>query len=335
MLKVGIAGMGTMGLTHLGVYAKRKDVRVVAVADPVAERREGRTAVAGNIRGQAQGGADFRSFRQYADVSELIEDPDIGIVDLCLPTPLHAPAALAALEAGKHVLVEKPFARTAREAAELARAAARAPTVLMCAMCMRFWPGWDWLKAAIERGVYGRVLAAHFRRVTSLPGGSFFRDGKASGGALLDLHIHDTDFVLHCFGKPRAVFSRGYVKETGAVDHVLTHYLYNDVPLVTAEGGWTMAPGFGFQMHYTVNFEKATAQFDLGAAEPLRLVQNGKRRPIKIRAGMGYAYEIAYFLDCVRKGRQPHRVTCEEAALAVAVVEAEDRSIRTGRPERV
>ena len=86
----------------------------------------------------------------------------------------------------------------------------------------------------------------------------------ACGGAILDLHIHDTDFVQHCFGKPKAVFSRGYSRPTNAIDHVLTHYLYDDVPLVTAEGGWAMTPGFGFQMQYTVNFERATAVFDPG-----------------------------------------------------------------------
>jgi len=335
MIKVGIAGIGSMGLTHLDVYAKRKDARVIAVADPIPERREGRTLTAGNIRGQAQGGADFRHFRKYADVHDLIADPEVQLVDICLPTPLHAPTAMAALKAGKHVLVEKPFARTAKEAAALARAADQAKTFLMCAMCMRFWPGWDWLKKTIERKTFGKVLAAHFRRVASHPGRDFFLDGKACGGALLDLHIHDADFVHFCFGKPKAVFSRGYSKQTSAVDHVLTHYLYDEVPLVTAEGGWAMAPGFGFQMQYTVNFEQATALFDLGASEPLRIVHQGKTRPVRLPAGMGYAYEIAYFLRCIRQGKRPTTVTPADAAFSVALVEAEDRSIRSGRPERV
>ncbi len=335
MIKVGIAGVGSIGITHLDVYAKRKDARVVAVADPILERREGRTVTAGNIRGQAQGGMDFRTFRKYADAYDLIADPEVELVDICLPTPHHAPLAMAALKAGKHVLVEKPFARTAKEADALARVADQAASFLMCAMCMRFWPGWDWLKQAIERKTFGKVLAAHFRRVASHPGRPFFLDGKACGGALLDLHVHDADFVHYCFGKPNAVFSRGYSKLTGAVDHVMTHYLYDDIPLVTAEGGWAMAPGFGFHMQYTVNFEHATAVYDLNTPEPLRLVRQGKSRPVKLRPGMGYAYEIAYFLQCIRQGRRPQTVTPADAAFSIALVEAEARSIRSGRPERL
>ena len=335
MLKVGIAGIGMMGSTHLDAYAKIKGAKVVAVADLIEDRREGRTLVAGNVKGQSQGGTDFAAFRKYADAMEMIADPDIDIVDLCLPTPLHARYAAAALKSGKHVLTEKPFARTAREAQTLVKAAAKSDKLLMCAMCMRFWPAWAWLKQAIDRHAYGRVLAAHFRRVASHPGGPLYSDGDACGGAILDLHVHDTDFVQHCFGKPRAVYSRGYSSKTNAIDHVLTHYLYDDVPLVTAEGGWAMAPGFVFQMQYTVNFERATAVFDSGAPEPLRLVVNGRSAPVKVKAGMGYQHEIAYFLNCVRTGRRPEVVDPAGAARSVAIVEAEVRSIRSGRPEKV
>ena len=335
MLKVGIAGIGMMGSTHLDAYAKLKGVKVVAVADLIEERREGRTFVAGNVKGQSQGGADFTALRKYADAMDLIADVGIDIVDICLPTPLHAHYAAAALKAGKHVLTEKPFARTAKEAQSLVRAAAGTDKVLMCAMCMRFWPAWAWLKQAIDKQVYGRVLSAQFRRVANHPGRSFYSDGKACGGAILDLHVHDADFVQYCFGKPRGVYSRGYASQTNAIDHVLTHYLYDDVPLVTAEGGWAMAPGFGFQMQYTVNFERATAVFDIGAAEPLRLIRGGKSQPVKVKDGMGYQHEIAYFLDCVRTGRHPDVVDPASATLSVAIVEAEVRSIRTGRPEKI
>jgi predicted dehydrogenase len=305
------------------------------VADLIEDRREGRTVVAGNVKGQSQGGRDFSAFRKYAEGMDLIADPGLDIVDICLPTPLHARYARAALAAGKHVMTEKPFARTAREADQLVQAAARSRKLLMCAMCMRFWPAWAWLKEAIDRRTYGRVLAAQFRRVASHPGAAFYRDGKACGGAILDLHIHDTDFVHYCFGKPAAVYSRGYTSCTGAIDHLLTHYVYDRGPLVTAEGGWSMAPGFGFQMQYTVNFERATAVFDLAAAEPLRLVRGGTSRPVKVKAGMGYQHEIVYFVTCVRTGARLRAVEPASAALSVRIVEAEEKSIRTGRPVAV
>ena len=96
-----------------------------------------------------------------------------------------------------------------------------------------------------------------------------------------------------------------------------------------------MAPGFGFQMQYTVNFEHATAVFDLAATDPLRLVRNGKSQAVKVKAGMGYEHEIAYFVKCVRTGTRPRTVEPASAALSVKLVEAEVRSIRTGRPVKV
>lgn len=338
MINVGVIGLGMMGLTHLDVYSKRSDARVVAVADVDPDRRSGKAKLAGNIQGQAQGGFDYASAKQYAEGMDLIADPDVQLVDICLITPLHLRYALAALEAGKHVLVEKPLARTAAEAATLADAAERASGLSMCAMCMRFWPAWQWLKETIDAGTYGRVLAAQFRRVSSHPGGAFNSSGDASGGGVLDLHIHDTDFIQYCFGMPDAVSTAGYSSATSALDHVVTSYRYANGggPMVVAEGGWAMTAGFGFRMQYTVNFERATASFDIDAAQQLTLWEPGQpMRAVDVPGGMGYEHEIAYFLDCVRTGTKPRRITMRDAARSVAIIEAEVRSARGGRPERI
>ncbi len=335
MLNVGVIGIGMMGSTHLDAYAKARGARVTAVADLIEERREGRSVTAGNVKGQSQGGVNFARFRKYDEGMRLIADPDIDVVDICLPTPLHARYAIAALKAGKHVLTEKPFALNGAEAARLVAAARHAKPMLMCAMCMRFWPAWAWLKDTVAAGTYGRVLSAHFRRVASHPGGPFYSDGDACGGAILDLHIHDTDFVQYCFGKPDAVFTRGYSRITNRLDHVTTQYLYRRIPLVVAEGGWAMTPGFGFQMQYTVNFERGTAVFDLAAQDQLTLVAGGKRTAVKVKAGIGYQHEIAYFVDCIRRGVRPRTVEPASAALSVKIVEAEARSAKCGKPVRI
>ncbi len=329
MLKAGIAGIGMMGATHLDAYAKLDGVEVVAVADLIEERREGLVVVGGNVKGQSQGGGDFSRFRKYSEAMDLIADPDLDIIDICLPTPLHAAYAAAALGTGRHVLTEKPFAINSTEAASLLQAAASAKGMLMCAMCMRFWPAWAWLKDTIASNDYGAVRSAGFRRVTSHPGG-FYRDGDACGGAILDLHIHDTDFIQHCFGVPKAVFSRGYAKDTNRIDHVTTQYLYDTIPMVVAEGGWSMQPGFGFEMQYTVNFENATAVFDINAADQLRVIHEGRVEPVAVKAGMGYEHEIAYFIDCLQKGEHPRLVDPAGAALSVRLVEAELESVNSG-----
>jgi predicted dehydrogenase len=327
MVNVGIIGIGGMGTTHLDAYAKVAGARVMAVADLLAERRTGQSSAKGNIKGQAEGGHDFAGFRQYMDGLELIADADVELVDICLPTPLHATYVKAALAAGKHVITEKPFALTGAEADELVAAAREAKGILMCALCMRFWPAWAWLKDAVDQGSYGRVLAASFRRVAQHPGRSFYCSGAESGGGILDLHIHDTDFVQYCFGRPQAVFSSGYARPTDRIDHVTTHFLYPDIPLVVAEGGWAMANGFGFKMQYTVNFEEATAIFDIGAEDQLVLCRDGETTPVSVPAGMGYEHELRYLIGCIEQGAQPVLADAASAALSIHLVEAEVASI--------
>jgi len=331
MVRVGVIGLGMMGLTHLDVYSKRKDARVVALSDADPDRLSGKVRAAGNIEGQAQGGFDFGSVRKYAEGKALIADRDVDLVDICLPTPLHKDFVLVALAAGKHVLVEKPLARTAADAAAMAEAARKAKGFAMCALCMRFWPGWTWLKDAIAEGTYGKVRSAWFRRVATHPGGPYYSNGKASGGAILDLHIHDADFVQHCFGMPRSVFARGYAAVSGEVDHLVALYSFDGVPLVAAEGGWAMAPGFPFTMQYAVNFERATATYDLASKQPLKLSAGGKEEAVPVDPGMGYEREIDYFLGCLGRGARPELATIESAAASVRIVEAEAESIRTGK----
>lgn len=335
MINVGVIGMGMMGLTHLDAYAKRDDVKVIAISDRDPDRLSGKVKAQGNVEGQAQGGFDFSKPRKYEEGGDLIKDEEVDVVDICLPTHLHVEYARAAMKAGKHVLVEKPLARTSEDAAKLAAAAKRAKGITMCAMCMRFWPGWSWLKQAIDDRTYGRVYSAQFRRVASHPGGGFYSNGDLSGGAILDLHIHDTDFVHFLFGIPKAVTSVGYSKITTAVDHLVTQYHYEDVPLVVAEGGWAMADKFPFGMTYTINFERATAVYQAGD-KPLTLYEYGKEpRAVDLDSRMGYDIEIDYFIECIKKGTKPRTVTLTDAANTIAIIEAEEKSVRTGKSVKV
>ena len=221
MTRIGIIGLGFMGRMHISAYAKLSGARLVAVADQDEKRASGDFSGGwGNIAGSAES-LDMTGITGTTDFQALIRHPDVDVVDICVPTPSHEALAVAALEAGKHVLCEKPLALDSSSAERMAQTAARAKGLFMPAMCMRFWPQWAWLKQAVDEKRYGRVLGATFRRVASMPPG-WFSNGQMSGGALLDLHIHDTDFVFHLFGRPDAVFSRGYSKTSGRTDHIAT-----------------------------------------------------------------------------------------------------------------
>ncbi|MCU0777157.1 MAG: Gfo/Idh/MocA family oxidoreductase [Akkermansiaceae bacterium] len=333
-VNVAVVGLGFMGVTHLRAYLANPQARVVAVCDAVRVPVNGVLAgVSGNIKksDDIDLGPDVRVYRTTED---LLADADVELVDLCTPTPLHAPQVIAALNAGKHVICEKPLARTSAEAREILQVAANSPGILMPAFCMRFWPGWSWLKQVVEEQTYGKVLAARFRRDSAMPAWSqqgTYSGGQDLGGALFDLHIHDADFVNHLFGKPAGVFSSGVLAASGAINHVITQYDYPGGPSVCAEGSWLMAKGFN--MAYTLFCEQATIDFDLArGADALEVSETGKDpRVVDAGEGDGYSKEIDYVIECVAGGEKPSVVTAIDGLTALEICEAEEQSIRSGQ----
>jgi predicted dehydrogenase len=334
-VNVAVVGLGFMGVTHLRAYLANPLARVVAVCDAVRVPVNGVLAgVSGNIKksDNIHLGADVKVFRK---LEELLTAPEVELVDLCTPTPLHPEQAIAALKAGRHVLCEKPLARTSAAAREIMQVASKSTGMLMPAMCMRFWPGWSWLKQVVTEQTYGKILAANFRRVSQMPGWSSqgtYAGGLDLGGALFDLHIHDTDFVNFLFGKPASVFSSGVTGAKNLINHVVTQYHFPGGPAVHAEGSWLLAQGFN--MAYTLHCERATLDFDLSrGAEALRVTEFGHSpRTVVLDGADGYGAEIGYMLECVAQNYPPQVVTGQDGIVALEICEAEEKSIRTGQP---
>jgi predicted dehydrogenase len=328
-VNVAVVGLGFMGVTHLRAYKQMPAARIAAVCDAVRLPVNGvLQGVAGNITKSDD--IDLGSqVKVYTKLNEVLADPDIDLVDLCTPTPLHPEQAIAALKAGKNVFCEKPIARTSAAAREILQVAASAPGFLMPAMCMRFWPGWSWLKQVVEKQTYGRIFAARFRRVSEMPGWS--KQGTYTtdlGGALFDLHIHDTDFVHFLFGQPETVFASGVMAPSGSINHVVAQYNYPSGPSVYAEGSWLLTKGFN--MAYTVHCEKATIDYDLSrGGDALMVTEQGKETQVVKSDGDGYNEEIRYVLDCVQSGRKPSVVTGQDGLTALLTCEAEETSVRT------
>ena len=327
-INVAVAGLGFMGVTHLRVYQKIRNARIVAVCDAVRLPIKG---VLRGVNGNIQKSNDIHlgaGVKVYREFNELVADRDVELVDICTPTALHPAQIIAALQAGKHVLCEKPLAQSFSEARKVLKVAAASKTFLMPAMCMRFWPGWSWLKKIVAEKTYGAVRAANFRRVTAKP--AWGKAGTHAGGALLDLHIHDTDFVNFLFGRPFSVFSSGVTDAAGAVDHVVTQYFYPNGPAVHAEGSWLLPDGFN--MSYTLHCERATIDFDLSrGSDALHLHAAGKKlRTVKLKDTDGYGEEIRYFVDCVARGEKPAVVTPQDGVTALEICAAEEKSVRTG-----
>jgi len=332
-INVAVVGLGFMGITHIKSYQQIPDARIVAVCDAVRLPVNGVLAgVSGNI--SSPDAIDLgKDIQTYKNLDDLLANENVELVDLCVPTPLHAPQAIAALKAGKHVICEKPLARTSAIARDIVKAARSAKGFFMPAMCMRFWPGWAWLKELVAKKTYGKALTARFRRVSAPPGwsrASYFKGGD-SGGALLDLHIHDTDFVQFVFGRPTSVFSTGLSRFSGAIDHVVTQYAVRGGATVYAEGSWLLASGFS--MSYTMMFERATVDFDSArGADALRVDEEGQPSRVVKPAGVdGYVEELRHMIESIQTGKPPTVVTAQDALSAIEICEAEEESVHTGQ----
>ena len=345
VVKIGLIGFGFMGTTHWGVYKGLKNAKVVALADlDPAKRRGDVSKVVGNIGGGDNSKPiDLKDVAVYDDAMKLIREADVDMIDICVPTVGHAELAVAALKAGKHVFCEKPLCRTAAEAMKIVAAAKRAKGFFNVGLCVRAWPeyraAWEYFKS----GKAGKMRSATFKRVSpGVDGNSWnnwYMDGKISGGALLDLHVHDTDEVNYFFGKPKAVTAVGanVVSKNGGIDHVVTTYDFGDGRLVMAEGGWEQAKGATFEMSFTIVCEKATLKLDSTGFNVF--LKNGKKLVPKLdvkNGPTGWHQELAYFVDCVRKGVKPTKYqTVDSVADTMKIVFAEAKSAKTRRSVRV
>ncbi|TVR99763.1 MAG: gfo/Idh/MocA family oxidoreductase [Phycisphaerales bacterium] len=332
---VGVVGLGFMGRTHLNAYNSAAEsglpCRVVAVCSSDPAQLDPTHEAGGNIDSGAEGPLfDPEQVACYTDYGAMLADDRVGLVSVCTPTPTHVDLAIRALKAGKHVLVEKPVAVSLREVQRLEKAASEAGTLCVPAMCVRAWPAWAWLKDRVEDGSLGELRSLSIRRLGTRPGwSSFYADPGASGGALVDLHIHDTDFVFWLLGMPQSVSS------AGTIDHVTTQYRYEGVPAhVVAEGAWDHHEGFPFVMRYTAIFDYATADCKLGRDPELCLYRKGEAEPIELEPITGWDGQIRRFIGAIAEGGDPP-ATMGEAAAVMRVIEAEQQSLAEGGAVRV
>jgi len=316
-----------MGATHIRALKTIPDARLTAVA----ARNE--KALTGDLSGATgnldRGGAvlDFSDVEKFRDWRAMIAEADVDAVDICLPTGLHAEATLLALQHGRHVLVEKPMALSVAECPPMLAAAERAGKTLMVAHVLRFWPEYLELRRAIDNGGLGVVERARFERHCGLPEWSgWLPDDAQSGGAVIDLLIHDVDQAIALQGLPREVECRpgrgsaaGPAAGADTLEAVL-HYA-NGVSIEVG-GGWYTG-GTPFSMGFEVQGTRAAMRLKDGRLEArTRGTAEGAEdgwEPVPVAPGDGYRNELAYFLDCCREGRTPLRCLPEDSARALGL----------------
>lgn len=325
-----------MGEMHAQIYQALPGVELTAVVDiNITSAKQKLSAL----------GLDITV---YATLSELLTACDVQAVDICSPTGQHVELAVEAAEAGKHLFIEKPLAFDAACCRQIETAIKKAGVFAQVGHCIRFWPEYRTLKNTIESGELGALKSLSLARRSSRPGGGnpqhWVNDQKHSGGAAFDMHVHDTDFVLHLFGLPQSVFSNTSEGMSGP-DHIFTHYKYDDIA-VHAEGGWDYPQHYGFYMGYEAVFEDGTLAYHSNAeatltltkkdqpTTPVTIEQPGPKESAtssgNISALGGYFNELEYFTNCLKANKAPEIATIAQASESIRVLCAELESAQSG-----
>ena len=333
MLRIGVVGFGFMGRMHFGNWSKLSDATVVAVCDGNPDILKDADTAVGNIEGLPEN-IDFSQIHFYTDYEQMLQSEQLDAVSITLPTHLHKAFSIMALEAGVHVLCEKPMALTLDECDEMIAAADAADRELMVGHCIRFWPEYAKTKEIIDSGQYGRVLAATFRRLGAAPtwsSNNWMMDDTRSGGMALDLHIHDTDFIHYVFGLPKVVCSHGMATGNN-IRYIHTQYDYGNESTIIAEGSWLMSPSFGFEMSFNIALEKVTIVYDCTREPAFKVCPtDGDVFTPEVEAGDGYLLEIVHFAEKIQGKKTAEVINATQSKESIRIVEAEQKSVLENR----
>lgn len=337
IVRVAIVGAGGISAYHAAALQKTPGAELAAVCD-VDEARAAGFAAAHGVS------------KALTDYEELVDLPEIDAVVITAPNYLHAPIALAALRAGKHVLCEKPMATTAEDAAAMVEAAQKSGRVFMMAYNRRFSGEAQLLKQYVDAGDLGRIYAvrAGWVRRVGIPGwGSWFRRrDQAGGGPLIDLGVHMLDLAMWMLGFPKVVSvsgatyaefgptGRGYwgTPAPGSVCDVEDLAL----AMIRLEGGATIMLETSWasftekeSSYLTLLGTKAGADLD---PPRIRTERFGRQVDLALEVPKldGYEGETAHFIQCVREGRQP-MATAGQGYQLIRILRAIYASAEQGR----
>jgi predicted dehydrogenase len=329
-LKIAFAGTGLISRVHAHAAQKLPGVTLEAV---VNHRPESMAAFA----------AEFRIPRQYSNVADLLKDGNVDALIVCTPNYLHAPQSIAALEAGVHVLVEKPMAMNAAEAEAMLAASRKSGAVLMVGHVWRFDPEVRWLREQVATGRLGKIVRTkgYCVHVNEGPAGWFTQRKFAGGGAAADMGIHALDTVRFLLGDPQPV---------SVYAQIGTYYNDFDVDdtgvlIVNWDQGTTSYIEAGWWQPHTDGLQAATQLYGtvgFGQIFPSYLeIQNADKSDMeRVDSGLPPASErdrrdkfipqMSHFLECIREGRQPHPGGAE-GLVNMRLVDAAYESAETGQ----
>lgn len=347
MIRIGIAGIGFMGMVHYLSYQKIRGAKVVALCEQNRKRLAGDWRdIQGNF-GPRGAQMDLSAVATYTDLGEMLADDSIDLVDITLPPSLHADIALRALARGKHVFSEKPMSLKVADCRRMQAAAKKTRRRLMVGHVLPYFPEYAWALAMIRSGKFGRVRGGSFKRVISEPLWlKNFWESEQVGGPMLDLHVHDAHFIRLLFGMPSGVVTRGTKKHGLAKNwHTLFDFADPDC-VVEATSGTIDQQGRSFNHGFEIRLERATLLFEFavfGGADrylcpPTILDAKGNAKVVDLAGGDpmdAFEAELKEVTNCVAKNRASDTLSATLALDAIRLCHAQTESLLKHRPIRI
>ena len=340
-IRVGLIGCGNIGTGgHLPAYAHIPEAELVAVCDTVEER--------------ARKAARLSEAVSYTDYRRLLEREDINMVDICLPTYLHAQVAIAAMEAGKHVLCEKPMAHSLEAADAMIEAAQTNGVKLMIGQVRRFDHRYTSIKAQVDAGKVGKpvFIRRAERQFLPFPPDAWQWDPKRGGGVILDIGIHAADLFRWFFGEDavEAYAAARSVREAAqaacrgeatprSYDHAFITYKFEGGGVGFVEASWAYPQGFGGALYAQLDVVGTEGKIQYADKDTNPMLtyttERGHELPryFRFMSTTEYAFEeeIRHFVRCILDDREP-AISPQDARAALEMALAAQRSAETGEP---
>ena len=307
-INVGVIGVGAMGYNHARVYYRLEEANLVAVSD-VSERTLNKVCEKYNAKG-------------YSDYEDLLKDPEIEVVSVCVPTTHHHDVVMKAIEYGKHVLVEKPIAFSLEEAEEMIAAAKEKGVILGTGHVERFNPAVQKAKELIENDVIGDVVSASAKRVGPFP------PRIKDVGVCIDLAIHDLDVMYY-------LFNEDVEQVYGTMSSILDKTDFEDHAEIMVS--FTNATGI-LEVNWLTPYKRREIEItgtdgiiSVDYIEQSIEVFGKFAQDINIKHEEPLKEELKSFLEAVDEGKDPV-ITGEDGLNALKMVIAASKSSRAHKP---
>ncbi|WP_168122863.1 Gfo/Idh/MocA family oxidoreductase [Paenibacillus sp. HB172176] len=316
-MKVAVLGCGGLGGVHAAAYAAMDEVELTGLCDSNRETAEALS--------RKTGAPAFESFEQ------MLEEIECEAVSIALPSFLHKEFTLLAAKARKHIICEKPIALTLEDASEMIACCEEHGVKLFIGHVVRFFPDYVDLKQAIDNGAIGNPAVAHASRIGGHPG-RWYTDASRSGGIIVDLMIHDLDFLRWSLGKVSSVYALH--SANAEQEYSLVTLRFASGAVANVEGHWGY-PG-PFQTKAEIAGDGGVIRADSMKSSSI-VIHKKDSDTGKTAAVLGspayrnpYELQLKHFLDCIRDGSEPI-VSAIDARKALELALAADESARTGK----